>query len=154
MITSVTADDWAISRVGVIKSGGLTTTTVEDASPVRGPLSFLATDLIQWIIESFPRTTDRVGSAAYMFAKKVSALREVEAVTHVVDRNVNIIWTFIGRRDKAVRRLIYQQEMAIMQDFPDLIFDFNVVSLDQIAKASLLPEDVQGHIVLFQKFAI
>jgi hypothetical protein len=85
--------------------------------------------------------------AVYEFAKSVWALDGVVAVTHAVDKPVNLVWTFIKHRDKALRRFIYAQERALMDEYPELVFNFHVAALDQGASDSFM-RNTESRVVL------
>lgn len=76
--------------------------------------------------------------AVYEFSKRIWNLPDVVAVTHALDRGINLIWTFVTKRDKGLRRRIYAQERWLMGEYPDLVFNFHVGALDQGASESTL----------------
>jgi len=91
-----------------------------------------------------------VESALVAFAESTLGVPDVIAVTYAKERHSNLVWTFIRQRDRAVRREIYLRERALMTQYPELIFDFNVVALDQSAVGTLVPDDLQGRVVMYR----
>ncbi len=89
-------------------------------------------------------------SALVDFARSVLGVPEVVAVTHAKEPHSNLVWTFIGHRDKVVRKGIYARERALMAQYPDTTFDFNVVALDQSGVGALVPDDLQGRVVMYR----
>lgn len=89
--------------------------------------------------------------ALLRFAEGVSAISEVVAVSHAVEGDINRVWTFTRQRDKRVRRQVYLEELNALQEFPRFRFDFNVVSLDDTPALGMLPDDLQGRIVLYRE---
>lgn len=87
------------------------------------------------------------------FAERVAPIPDVVAVSHAVEGGIQRVWTFILRRDKARRRCVYLQEIRLMEEFPDILFDFNVVALEDLPRGRLVPDDLQGRIVLFRRDA-
>ena len=101
-------------------------------------------------VDSRPRAGDRVGAAVYRFAKRLQRLPRVKAVTYATEGNVHLVWTFIQERNKALREEIYNEERRLMAEFPDRVFDFNVIALDRLSDRPLLPDDIQGQIVYYR----
>lgn len=93
-------------------------------------------------------------SAIHLLAKRLSQIPDVVAVSYSTDGNVHLIWTFIGQRNKQVRRQVYREELRVMQEFPAATFDFNVVALDQLQERPLLHDDLQGWIVFYRAHAL
>ena len=87
------------------------------------------------------------------FAARVAPILDVVAVSHAAEGGVQRLWTFIPRRDKALRRCVYLEEIRLMEEFPDILFDFNVVALEDLPHGALVPDDLQGRIVLFRRNA-
>lgn len=102
------------------------------------------------VVDAFPTGRDRSEEAAFSFARRVSLFPEVVAVSYALDGDVNLIWTFIRQRDKAVRRRVYLEELVLMDQFPGMTFDFNVVSLDETRPALLVADDLQGWLVFYR----
>jgi len=90
--------------------------------------------------------------ALYEFSKRVAIQKEVVAVNFEMEKEVIRIWTFIGKRDKQVRRSIYTQELELMDAFPSLVFDFNVVSLEDLKSKPFLPADLQGYLIFYRNY--
>ncbi|MBI2525247.1 MAG: hypothetical protein HYV93_04625 [Candidatus Rokubacteria bacterium] len=89
-------------------------------------------------------------SALVDFARSVLGVPDVVAVTHAKEPHSNLVWTFIRHRDKVVRKAIYARERALMAQYPDMTFDFNVVALDQSGAGALVPDDLQGRVVMYR----
>lgn len=92
-----------------------------------------------------------IEAASHLFAKRVARIAAVLAVAYSVEGDVYLVWTFISRRAKHIRRCIYEEELRLMQEFPELTFDFNVVSLDSAEVRGLLPDDLYGRIVFYRE---
>jgi len=114
----------------------------------RAPVSSEADPDPAWeIIDHAPPRYSRPGMASYEFAKQLWTVPEVLAVTHAVDRGVNLIWTVIARRDKATRLKIYEQELQLMREYPDLTFNFHVAALGHGASESVM-RDMETRLVM------
>lgn len=105
------------------------------------------------IVEPSSPGKQGIEAAVYRFSKRVGRISELVAVTYSVDRDVCLIWTFIRRRDKLVRRQIYEQELELMREFAEIRFDFNVVALDRTEEQAYLPDDIHGQIVFYRQGA-
>lgn len=92
-----------------------------------------------------------IETATYYFAKRVARISEVIVVTYSTEGDIHLIWTFISRRSKEIRRRIYEEELQLMREFRELTFDFNVVALDQVQGQGFLPDDLQGRIVFYRE---
>lgn len=107
---------------------------------------------IHWdVIEPASRQKIGIEAAIFHFAKRVSGVSEVVAVTYSTDGEVHLIWTFISRRTKDIRRHVYEEELQLMRKFRELTFDFNVVSLDRVEAQGFLADDLQGQIVFYRE---
>lgn len=98
-----------------------------------------------WITEfrlgsSVEVSEDAADLAISEFARNVSAIPLVVAVTHSIDRNVHRIWTFVRERDKPVRSAIYREEFATATSHPHLRFDFNVIVVAPDQPVRFAPE--------------
>ena len=148
----MTTDTLAVERVmftPIIAEGAgmLSSTEGGDGADVT---SF--TDVVSHVfIDASPSPSDRAGAALYRFAKHLRGLHDLRAIAYAHERGIQLVWTFIERRDKTVRRTIYEAERWLMDEFPDLTFDFNVVSLDHHHGGPLLADDVQGSIVFHRQ---
>lgn len=142
----ILVEDRPISVLALMRAPVVTSTGEETEGPV---LSQSSVERLWRIIDAAP-SRSRVDQAVYHFAKNVWTVPSVVAVTHARDRNVNLVWTFITYRDKAVRARIYARERELMERYPDVVFDFYVVALDQGAYGVLVPEDIQGRVVLYR----
>jgi hypothetical protein len=89
--------------------------------------------------------------AVYEFSKNLWPIANVVAVTHGVDRGVQLVWTVLATRDKNIRRQIYEYERALMAAYPDLVFNFHVAALDQGAGVSFM-RDVGARVVMLRSF--
>jgi hypothetical protein len=97
-----------------------------------------------------PARYDGVEAALREFSARIMSVPDVVAVTYTKERHAHLVWTFIWRRDKAVRSRIYVVERWLMDSYPRLTFDFNVVSLNQQHAGSLVPDDLQGRVVMYR----
>jgi len=144
--TGLSTIDAVVGGVALIEAPIMTLTGAglpgEDASSAHA-LSFD-------VVDSRPRASDRVGAAVYTFAKRVRGIGPVKAVAYATEGNVHLLWTFTSQRRKDVREQIYSEERKLMSDYPDLTFDFNVVSLDRLADRPLLPDDIHGQLVYYR----
>jgi hypothetical protein len=102
------------------------------------------------VVDSRPRASDRAGLAVYTFAKRLRSREAVKAVAYATEGKVHLLWTFIMRRQKDIRAQVYEEERRLMDEFPDLTFDFNVLSLDRFSSGPLLPDDMQGQFVYYR----
>jgi hypothetical protein len=93
---------------------------------------------------------DNTDEALLDFSAALRDIPEVVAITHSRDHSVNLVWTFIRRRDLNVRRRVYAYERSLMERYPSLSFDFNVVSLDQSIDGALVPDDLQGRLIMYR----
>jgi len=145
MTTTLYAEDHPIAAVALIVGTVLTFTSSGDEA-----ITLSGSDLADssQIIDPLPPPGSRVDAAVYEFAKSVSNLPEVMAMTHARDGAVNLLWTFIRHRDRATRSRVYAQERQLMDRYPDLTFNFNVASLDQGAALSLMQTDLKNKIVM------
>ena len=91
-----------------------------------------------------------IESALTSFAAQVAGIPQVEAVAHSIDGDVHLVWTYIKERDKDVRRRIYTLELELMEQYPGISFDFNVVALARVEGQPLLPQDLQSRIVFYR----
>ncbi len=129
------------------------TSSGEEADLLSGPSTTPqpgASDFWEVIARTTTSVQRDVDSALISFARSLVGIPDVVAVTHAKERHANLVWTFIRRRDKGVRKAIYAMERALMADFPDLTFDFNVVALDQGTRGALVPDDLQGRMILYR----
>lgn len=156
MSTDTVCEDRSVASIGFVFTGRATATSSgeEDAlgalPTTYRPLG--ASDFWAVVADAptpYTRPND-VESALAGFAKSILRIPDVMAVTHAKDRHANLVWTFIRHRDKTIRREIYARERALMAQYPDLVFDFNVVALDQSAVGALVPDDLQGRVVMYR----
>lgn len=140
-----------------LQQGALTCTTVLSTvtfgiSPLE-PSSLITLGMGALLdIRQVPLDKDKIKWALYEFSKKVAQQKEVVAVTCEAEKEVIRIWTFIKKRDKQVRRSIYTWELELMNSFPDLIFDFNVVSLEASRERPFIPSDLQGYLIFYRNY--
>lgn len=168
MSTDVLALDKRIQKIAILHGSGTTWTVFEGEynaiafAPERVPLPSYAfpeprppamtIGARYWnVIGPVASRAKGIEAAAYLFARRVAGIPEVRAVTCSTEREVYLIWTFIRQRNKAIRREVYQQELQLMNEFPTLTFDFNVIAIDQIEDRPLLPDDLQGRIVFYRE---
>jgi hypothetical protein len=105
---------------------------------------------VVFVVNQPPLDGGVINRALYEFTKKIAMIKEVIALTYEKEREVVRIWTFIEKRDKQVRRNIYNRELELMDAFPTFTFDFNVVSLERLSKKPLIPDDLQGYLVFYR----
>ena len=146
MSTDLLAPGSIVSKVAFVE--GLVTTSTSWELPREGMSH--ARVVTFGVVDSRPRAGDRVGAAVYRFARRLQALLPVKAVTFATEGDVHLVWTFILERRKELRARIYDEERRLMADFPDLTFDFNVLTLDGLSNRPLLPDDIQGQIVYYR----
>lgn len=91
-----------------------------------------------------------INSASCEFARRVSDLADVKAVSVATEADIVRVWTFILRRDKALRERIYPIELGLMRDYSALRFDFNVVALDGLGDGEFLPSDSRGRLIFYR----
>ena len=101
-------------------------------------------------IHQLPLDQNQTNKALYEFSKNISLEKEVVAVTYETEMEIIRIWTFIEKRDKKVRRSIYDRELDLMEAFPRLVFDFNVVSLEGLRTKPFIPIDLKGYLVFYR----
>lgn len=153
MTTDLLAFDRSMVRVALIRGMSATETDVVPSGPGARPR--LGGPLTQgppaWgVIEGATPKERGIDAAVYHFAKRVGRIPGVFAVTHARDGDMNMVWTFMRRRDKAARRRVYQEEFRLMREFDPLIFDFNTIASDAIHSPAILPDDLHGQIILYQ----
>lgn len=152
MTTDALAEDLTVEAFALVRGPANTSTSVdnETAEGVEAAVELMSEgDAVSWDLLDAPPRFSRIGMAAYDFAKAVWAIPGVIAVTHATDRGVNLIWSFIEKRNKVTRKQIYDRERALMTVYPDLTFNFNVGALDQGASASCLSE-LESKIVMYR----
>jgi len=135
-----------VSKVAFVE--GLITTSTSWELPPEGASHAPAVTF--GVVDSRPRAGDRVGAAIYRFARRLQGVLPVKAVTYATEGDVHLVWTFISERRKELRARIYSEERGLMAEFPDLTFDFNVLTLDRLSDPPLLPDDIQGQIVYYR----
>lgn len=113
------------------------------------PTTLFTTAIAFWdVTEPLAEGSEGIQAATCRFAKAVARIPEVLGVSYSLNGRVHIVWTFIGQRNKDVRRRVYGEELRLMEDFPELTFDFNVVAL--AGEGRLLPDDLQGWVVFYR----
>jgi hypothetical protein len=150
----LTTDALALDKevvAGFIFDAPSLTSTGDEPGPGPALRSSLSQGPSRVFIDSAPESSHRVAGAVYLFSKRLSTMSELRAVAHSTERGVHLVWSFIDRRDKRSRARIYEEERRLMVEFPDLTFDFNVVSLDQFSGGPFVPDDVQGQIVFYRQ---
>ncbi|MBI4608838.1 MAG: hypothetical protein HY726_07520 [Candidatus Rokubacteria bacterium] len=152
MTTELLAEDRPVTAFALVRGTASTLTGAETLEVQPSALTESRSGShVSWeIIDTSPPQDSRIGQAVYRFAKAVWRLPGVVAMTHAKDGNVNLIWTFIAHRDKSLRKQVYACERELMSKYPDLLFDFNVLSLDQGEHGSLVPDDLQGRLVMYR----
>jgi len=87
-------------------------------------------------IESKPDVDDLV-------SRILSSVEEVKRVYIFRERDTISVWTFIDESDRPFRKKIYAAEKEIFNAFPDLYFDFHVVSSTNEEINSLVPTNAR-----------
>jgi hypothetical protein len=151
--TDILSEDRAVIVAGFVFARRLTATSSSEepgvgAMPLTTQLHRATTDFCA--VVGRPRVADAADLALNDFAARFLPLSAVVAVTHAEDHGVHLVWTFIRTRDKVVRKEIYAQERALMTKYRDVVFDFNVVALDQSDTGALIPDDLQGRMVMYR----
>jgi hypothetical protein len=141
--TTTSAKDHVITLSALIRGRSSTFTATDESGLNDRTIS--GADLWE-VVEPLPRS--RVEEAVYRFAKSVWKIPNVVAVSHSQDGDVNLLWTFIRQRDRNLRKSIYACERALMEMYPELVFNFNVGALDQGATLYLIRDDLNGRIVM------
>lgn len=103
------------------------------------------------VMEPATSQTEGVEAAAFYFAKRLARISDIIAVTYATEGQVHLVWVFTRRRNKAIRRQVYEEELRLMDEFSDMTFDFNTVAMDQAESRPFLPDDYQGQIVLYRE---
>lgn len=67
-------------------------------------------------------------SLKQFLARELALVKEVEAVFTAQHGNLFHIWTVINEFDTATRQKIYERERAIIDEFEQFEFDFNIVA--------------------------
>ncbi len=83
------------------------------------------------------------------FSDSVSAIPEVMAITYQMEDDAILVWTFISRRDKAVRALVYEMELNLMERYPALLFDFHVLSKENLLEP-FIPQNLPGSVTFYK----
>lgn len=147
MTTATLAEDRAVTSVAMLRGRPATFTSTEDAPE---PIGVRSSGVGLWEVIDHGGP-GRAVAAAYAFAQTVAAIKDVVAVMHAIDDEVHLIWTFICRRDKEVRRRVYACELWLMEQYPGLLCDFNVIARDQVPDEPLLAVDPRGEIVFYRE---
>lgn len=132
----------SLSQTSVRQETEISNSYLVNRKPATGSFAFY---------DTFPEPAPNPQHAAYSFCVHVSAIPEVKAVTYQTENDIIIVWTFISKRDKRVRRLIYEREMELMESYPNMIFDFNVVNIANYSE-SFIPQDLQGYLSYYKNF--
>lgn len=156
MNTDTISEDRAVATIGFVFARQVTATSSgEEIALDALPTSYrpVGADEFWGVVAHSAATHEQINGAECAlvdFARSVLGLPDVVAVTHARERRADLVWTFILHRDKAVRKEIYARERALMAQYPGLTFDFNVVALDQSAVRTLVPDDMQGRVVMYR----
>jgi hypothetical protein len=151
--TDTISEDRIITGVGFVFARRPTATSSGEESavwtiPVMTQLRRATADFLAVVVR--PRVAEPTELALGDFAASILPLTAVVAVTHAEDHGVHLVWSFIRTRDKSLRKEIYARERALMAKYRDLVFDFNVVALDQADAGALVPDDLQGRVVMYR----
>ena len=148
MTTDTQAEDRTVEEFAVVQGQPSTGTRAVDDADQPNTVGDADT---WWYLDAAPPRYSIPGMAVYEFAKQLWMIPEVLAVTHSVDRGINLVWAFLTHRDKATRRRIYEHERGLMAAYPGLVFNFHVAALDQGATRSFM-RDVDSRAVLLRSF--
>lgn len=74
-------------------------------------------------------------------AKIIAEVSEVEYIYCRREGQVNYIWAIINELDPQVRRAVYKKETAIIDLFPDMDFDFNIIARMNKPIQSIISQD-------------
>lgn len=156
MSTDTTCEYRAINSIGFVFARRVTATSSGEEEVLQAlPTANRPIDASDfWGVVAHPASRraqpNDAESALVEFARSVLGVPDVVAVTHAKEPHSNLVWTFIRHRDKLVRKAIYARERALMAQYPDSTFDFNVVALDQRGAGALVPDDLQGRVVMYR----
>ncbi|MFQ6034209.1 MAG: hypothetical protein ACE5KR_05035, partial [Candidatus Bipolaricaulia bacterium] len=64
---------------------------------------------------------------ACLFGESVSTISQVRYVAVWAEDGTVHLWTIIPKRDREVQRKIYGKELEILERFPAMNFDFNII---------------------------
>jgi len=99
-------------------------------------------------VNTYPTSTSLPQCALYDFSIWISPIHPVRAITYQIEKTIIRVWTFISQRRRAVRQMIYEKELLLMDKYPDLLFDFNVVQLNSNTE-TFIPQDLQGNLIYY-----
>lgn len=152
-MTDVVADNHEVTMPAIAEVRQATYTGLTALGPEPGAtVAEVSTAWVYHMIESLEASTinqTRAEQAALEFARGAQSIPSVVAVSHAKDGNVCLVWTFVRDRNKESRRQVYAYERRLMERYPELLFDFNVVALDRAAGV-LAPDDLQGRLVFYR----
>ncbi len=78
-------------------------------------------------VETMPYETLRSVPLNEFVALSLSGVPQVEAVYTSRSENLLYVWTVLIESDEAIRKRIYGQEQAIIEEFPRFDFDFTLL---------------------------
>lgn len=103
----------------------------------------------EYYVLTFHGTEQSPQHAVCCFSHNIINISEVKAVTFQIENDVIRVWTFISKRDKAVRKAIYMKELDLMDDYPNMVFDFNVVSIRSFSEP-FIPQNLHGSLSFYR----
>jgi hypothetical protein len=80
---------------------------------------------------------------ARLFGESVSTIPQVQYIAAWAENGTVHFWTIIPQRDREVQRTIYGKELKIMERFPAINFDFNVIFYPGKDISSILPSEAE-----------
>jgi len=89
---------------------------------------------------------EEVGGAkgvARLFGESVSTISQVRYVAAWVEDGTVHLWSIIPQRDREVQQKIYKKELEIMERFPGMNFDFNIIFYPQEDISPILPSEAE-----------
>lgn len=61
------------------------------------------------------------------FKKEIRTISDINKIAYYPKGMLVTFWTFIDTDDKQILRQIYKAEQTIRDEFPEFLFDFNVI---------------------------
>lgn len=101
----------------------------------------IATKTQDEVLYEDPNT--RIIAIENFFAENFFAIQEVEAVYFRDEDNTIKVWTLINELDRSIRNRIYEIEFSLMKRFPEIGFDFHVVSRNNRDMGEITPAEMK-----------
>lgn len=99
-------------------------------------------------VRTYPSADSLPQYALYDYSIGISHIHSVRAITYQIEKTIIHVWTFISQRSRAVRQMIYEIELLLMDKYPDLLFDFNTIHLSSNTEA-FIPQDLKGNLIYY-----